>query len=133
MRDALGSSADGTDAEKRLRLIIEATPNAMVMVDAEGRIVLVNSQTELLFGYDRAELLKMRVEQLLPDRFRPNHESFRTAFFAKPDTRSMGAGRDLYGLRRDRIEVPIEIGLNPLETEDGAFVLASIIDITERK
>lgn len=132
-RDVLTSTSGSSDDEKRLRLVIEATPNAMVMVDVDGRVVLVNSQTESLFGYDRAELLSMRVEQLIPDRFRPRHEGYRTEFFAAPDTRTMGAGRDLFGLRKDGTEVPIEIGLNPLETDDGAFVLASIIDITERK
>lgn len=132
-RDALSAAARTSDDERRLRLIIEATPNAMVMVDTEGKVVLVNSQTEILFGYSREELLSLRVEQLLPQRFRERHHSFRTAFFHSPDTRSMGAGRDLYGLRKDGSEVPIEIGLNPLETDEGLFVLASIIDITERK
>lgn len=121
------------DDQRRLRHVVEATPNAMVMVDLEGRIVLVNSQTELLFGHGRAELLSMRVEQLIPERFRTGHEGFRLGFFANPDTRSMGAGRDLFGLRKDGTEVPIEIGLNPLQTDEGDFVLASIIDITERK
>jgi diguanylate cyclase (GGDEF)-like protein/PAS domain S-box-containing protein len=132
-RDVFGTATGSADDEKRLRLIIEATPNAMVMVDVEGRVVLVNSQTEKLFGYSRAELLDLRVEELIPDRFRGPHNGYRTEFFANPDTRTMGAGRDLYGLRKDGSEVPIEIGLNPLETDDGAFVLASIIDITERK
>ncbi len=132
-RDALSSAARTSDEERRLRLIIEATPNAMVMVDTAGQVVLVNSQTEALFGYPREELLSMRVEQLIPERFRDRHRSFRGGFFRKPDTRSMGAGRDLYGLCKDGTEVPIEIGLNPLETDEGLFVLASIIDITERK
>lgn len=132
-RDGLTTGSSTSDDERRLRLIIEATPNAMVMVDVEGNIVLVNSQTETLFGYPRQDLLAMRVEQLIPDRFHARHEGYRRGFFASPDTRSMGAGRDLYGLRKDGREVPIEIGLNPLMTDDGAFVLASIIDITERK
>ena len=132
-RDVLNAGSATSDDEKRLRLVIEATPNAMVMVDVQGNVVLVNSQTEHLFGYDRAELLDMRVEQLIPERFRRRHKGYRNTFLAAPDTRTMGAGRDLYGLRKDGTEVPIEIGLNPLETDDGAFVLASIIDITERK
>lgn len=131
--DVLSAAATTSDEERRLRLIIEATPNAMVMVDVEGRIVLVNSQTEVLFGYRRSQLLEMTVEQLIPARFRPGHQDYRRGFFAHPDTRSMGAGRDLFGLRSDGTEVPIEIGLNPLQTDEGMFVLASIIDITERK
>ena len=119
-------------AEERLRLIIEAAPNAMLMTNAQGRIVLVNSQTERLFGYSRDELLRLSVEALIPERFRAHHETFRNDFFAQPDARAMGAGRELYGLRKDASEIPIEIGLNPLQTEDGTFVLASVIDISER-
>ena len=105
----------------------------MVMVDTDGRVVLVNSQTEALFGYSRAELLQLSIDQLLPERFRHQHHGYREGFFRDPDTRSMGGGRDLYGLRKDGTEIPIEIGLNPLETDEGLFVLASVIDITERK
>ncbi len=125
--------ADLSTEERRLRHVVEATPNAMVMVDRDGAIVLVNAQTEILFGYERSDLLAMRVEDLIPERFRAKHGAFRDGFFARPDTRSMGAGRDLYGRRKDGTEVPIEIGLNPLDTDEGSFVLASIIDITERK
>ena len=119
-------------SEERLLHVIEAAPNAMIMVNADGQIVLVNTQTESSFGYSREELLAMRVEELLPDRFRPKHESFRKGFFARLDRREMGAGRELFGRRKDGTEIPIEIGLNPLQTEEGDFVLASIIDITER-
>jgi diguanylate cyclase (GGDEF)-like protein/PAS domain S-box-containing protein len=130
--DALSSASRTSDEERRLRLIIEATPNAMLMVDVDGRMVLVNSQTEQLFGYPRDQLLAMRVDQLIPERFRRGHRTAREEFFRRPDTRAMGAGRELFGLRADGSEVPIEIGLNPLETDEGTFVLASIIDITER-
>ncbi|WP_166255792.1 sensor domain-containing protein [Solimonas terrae] len=119
--------------EQRLRLVIEATPNAMIMVDQQGTIILVNSQTERLFGHLRSEMLGQSVEMLVPQRFRGAHHGYRRGFFAHPDTRSMGAGRDLYGVRKDGSEVPIEIGLNPLKMPEGVFVLASIIDITERK
>jgi diguanylate cyclase (GGDEF)-like protein/PAS domain S-box-containing protein len=119
-------------AEERLRLVIEAAPNAMLMTDARGDIVLVNSQTEKLFGYTREELRKLPIEALIPPRFRAHHQSYRTDFFARPNARAMGAGRELFGLRKDGSEVPIEIGLNPLQTEDGNFVLASVIDISER-
>ncbi|MDT0495813.1 EAL domain-containing protein [Algiphilus sp. W345] len=119
-------------AEDRLRLVIEAAPNAMLMVNSRGEIVLVNSQVEKLFGHTRDELLGQRIESLIPERFRHHHKQYRGGFFARPDTRAMGAGRDLYGLKKDGTEVPIEIGLNPLYTGDEHFVLASVIDITER-
>jgi len=120
-------------AEERLRLVVEAAPNAMIMVNQSGVMTLVNRQTEKLFGYTREELLGQKVEMLVPLRNRRNHPGLREGFFHSPATRYMGIGRDLYGLTRDGREVPIEIGLNPIETAEGAFVLASIIDITERK
>jgi PAS domain S-box-containing protein len=120
-------------AEERFRLVVEASPSAMLMVNSEGRITLVNTQTETLFGYDRAELLDQPVEMLVPERYRSAHPRHRAGFFQRPSTRAMGAGRDLYGRRKDGTEIPIEIGLNPIVTDEGAFVLASIIDITERK
>jgi diguanylate cyclase (GGDEF)-like protein/PAS domain S-box-containing protein len=125
-------SLPALDEEQRLRLVIEATPNAMIMVDARGTIILVNSQAERLFGHARSEMLGQPVEMLVPQRFRSAHHGYRRGFFAQPDTRAMGAGRDLYGVRKDGSEVPIEIGLNPLKMPEGMFVLASIIDITER-
>lgn len=115
-----------------LRQIIEATPNAMVMVDSRGRIVLVNSQTELLFGYGRNDMLGASVEILIPERVRAMHGGYRNEFFAQPDTRSMGAGRELFGRHASGREFPIEIGLNPIEIHDDHYVLASVIDITER-
>lgn len=119
-------------AEERLRLVVEAAPNAMLMINAQGDIVLVNSQVEKLFGYTRQELLGQAIELLIPERYRQHHGQYRDSFFQQPDTRAMGAGRDLFGLKKDGSEVPIEIGLNPLHTGDGHFVLASVIDITER-
>ncbi len=123
----------GDDESRILRQIIEATPNAMVMVDERGRITMVNSQTEFQFGYTREQLLSMTVDRLIPERFRARHEGFRNGFFERPDTRAMGAGRDLYGLHSGGREFPIEIGLNPLIINGRSQVLASIIDITERK
>ena len=120
-------------AEERFRLVVEASPSAMIMVNGEGRITLVNTQTENLFGYSRVELLDQPMEMLVPERYRGAHPGHRTVFFQAPSNRSMGAGRDLFGRRKDGTEVPIEIGLNPIKTDEGAFVLASIIDITERK
>ncbi len=120
-------------AEKRVHMALEAAPNAMIMVDEKGMISLVNSQVEKLFGYDRDTLLTMQIEQLIPHRFRGKHPSFRAAFFRDPATRGMGEGRDLFGLKKNGKEVPIEIGLNPIKLPEGLYVLASIIDITERK
>ncbi|HEX4947872.1 MAG TPA: ATP-binding protein [Blastocatellia bacterium] len=114
-------------------LLIEAAPYALLMVNQSGQIALVNAQTERLFGYSRSELLGAKVELLVPERFRHQHEADRTGFLAHPQIRKMGAGRDLYGRRKDGSEVPVEIGLSPLTTSTGEFVLVSIIDITERK
>jgi PAS domain S-box-containing protein len=118
--------------EERFRLVVEAAPSAMVMIDAGGKIELVNVEAERLFGYGRAELLARSVEMLVPARFRSAHPGLRTAFFADPKARRMGAGRDLYGLRKDGSEFRVEIGLNPIETDDGMMVLAAIVDISER-
>ncbi len=120
-------------ADERFRLAVEAAPNAMLMVDGAGKIVLVNTQTERLFGYAREELLGRTVETLIPERYRRAHVAHRAGFFAAPSARAMGAGRDLFGLRKDGTEVPIEIGLNPFTSAEEPFVLASIIDITERR
>ncbi len=119
--------------EHRFRLVVEAAPSAMLMIDRKRTITLVNRKTEELFGYEREELLGQPVEMLVPERFRDRHPGHVAGFFAAPGTRSMGAGRELFGRRKDGSEVPIEIGLNPIETADGLFTLASIIDITERK
>jgi two-component system, LuxR family, sensor kinase FixL len=120
-------------AERRFQLVVEAAPNAMVMVNRAGEIVMINAQAEQVFGYSRADLLGQPVEVLVPLRFHGNHPGLREAFFADPRARPMGAGRDLYGLRKDGSEFPVEIGLNPIETEEGTMVLSAIVDITERK
>jgi two-component system sensor kinase FixL len=119
--------------ELRFRLVVEAAPNAMVMINQAGAIVMVNVQAERVFGYPRDELLGQPVEMLVPQRFRGHHPGLRQAFFAEPRARPMGAGRGLYGLRKDGSEFPVEIGLNPIETEEGMMVLSAIVDITERK
>ena len=132
----LGSIVDITErqrAERRFRSAVESAPNAMVMINCEGKIVLVNLQTERLFGYAREELLEQPVEILVPERFRKPHPAMREAFFASPTVRSMGAGRDLFGRRKDGSEFPVEIGLNPIETGDETLVLSAIVDITARK
>jgi PAS domain S-box-containing protein len=127
-------SIDPTPAvEHRLRAAVESAPSGLLMTDGDGRIVLVNREIERLFGYSREEMLGRPVEFLVPERFRQQHPHFRQGFHASPSARSMGAGRDLFGLRKDGAEVPIEIGLTPVATADGFFVIASIVDITARK
>jgi PAS domain S-box-containing protein len=119
--------------EEIYRLVVESAPNAMVMVDQKGRINLVNKQTEALFGYSREELVGQPVEILLPASARARHEEHRASFSKAPSQRAMGAGRDLFGVRKDGVQVPLEIGLNPIRTAQGEFILASIVDISERK
>jgi PAS domain S-box-containing protein len=120
-------------AELRFRAAVESSPNGMVMVDPTGKIELVNREIERMFGYSREELLGKSIEMLVPERFRGRHPMFRAGFFREPQTRAMGAGRDLFGLRKDGSELPVEIGLNPIETDEGLFVLSSIVDISARK
>jgi diguanylate cyclase (GGDEF)-like protein/PAS domain S-box-containing protein len=121
------------ETDDRFRLAVEAAPNAMMVVAPGGRIVLVNAETEKLFGYSREELLNLSVDALVPERFRPRHASSCAEYFGGPRTRTMGSGRDLLGLRKDGREIPIEIGLNPMSTREGTFAMVSLIDITERK
>ena len=120
-------------AEERPRQVLEAAPNAMIMVNQDGRITLVNAAAETLFGYAREELLGSAIEILIPESFRPHHPGDRTNYFADPRVRMMGAGRELYGRRKDGSAVPVEIGLTPIQMPEGLFVLASVIDITTRK
>ncbi|HSW13077.1 MAG TPA: PAS domain S-box protein, partial [Solimonas sp.] len=128
-----GETLPGQHGEALFRLAVEASPNAMVMVNDRGQITMVNQQTERLFGYPRAELLGQRIEMLVPQRNRERHPEHRDGYLSAPGNSAMGSGRDLYGLTKDGREVPVEIGLNPLQTAEGRFVLASIVDITERK
>ncbi|WP_423600635.1 sensor histidine kinase [Roseateles sp. MS654] len=120
-------------SDGRFRSIVEAIPSAIVLVDRGRRIRLVNRKAEELFGYARDELLDAPVELLIPARYQPDHPRHVAQFFAQPETRPMGAGRDLFGRRKNGEEVPIEIGLSPIDTDEGLCTLASIIDITERK
>jgi PAS domain S-box-containing protein len=120
-------------AAEQLRLIIEAAPTGMILTDKSGEIRLVNAEIERVFGYSRTELYGRSIEMLVPERFRRGHLGLRRGFNDQPTARAMGADRDLYGLCKDGGETPVEIGLNPLETSDGSFVLSSVVDISERR
>src|SRR5205823_14597780 len=115
------------------RAVVESAPSGMVMIDGAGTLKLVNREAERLFGYSREELLGKPIELLVPHRLRERHPGYRTDFLANPQTRAMGAGRDLFGRRKDGTEIPVEIGLNPIETDEGLVVLASVVDISARK
>lgn len=124
---------DRKRAEEEMLRVVEAMPNALVRVNPAGLITLVNTRMEMLFGYTREELMGRAIEDLIPDRYRQAHAGQRAGFFSVPTSRPVGAGRDLYGLHKDGREIPIEVGLNPIATPDPPAVLASVIDITERK
>ncbi len=133
---ALAAIIDVTErkkADEQFKMVVESAPNAIILVNGEGNIVMINHQTEVLFGYHRTELIGEKMEILVPERLKDKHPKLRRVFENEPSTRAMGAGRDLFAVRKDGSEIPIEIGLNPIKKEDGGYVLASIIDITERK
>jgi PAS domain S-box-containing protein len=119
--------------EKTLRELIEALPDAMVVISSQGTIVLVNAQTERVLGYPRAELLDRKIEKLIPQRFQVGHVGKRDAYFTHPKSRPMGAQLDLFGKRKDGTEFPVEISLSPLFTEQGVYATGVIREISQRK
>jgi PAS domain S-box-containing protein len=121
------------DSEERFRLAVEAAPSGMVMTDGEGRIVLINAHAETLFGYRRDELVGQKIEVLVPRRSQASHPGFRETYIDRPSARPMGAGRDLFARRKDGTEVPVEIGLSPIDTAEGTMALAAVVDISGRK
>src|SRR5213592_2437110 len=132
----IGSCIDITElkrAEEKFRVVLDGAPNAMIMVDSAGVISFANAPAATVFGYPLSELIGCHVETLIPERFRDRHGGYRKGFHSQPSSRAMGAGRDLFGRRKDGSEFPVEVGLNPIRTAQGLFVLASVIDITARK
>jgi len=119
--------------QEKFRALLESAPDSMVIANEQGEIILVNAQTERLFGYKREELLGLPVETLIPERYRASHLHYRRDYTDAPRLRPMGAGRELFGLRKDGAEFPVEISLSPFRTKDGVLVFSAVRDITIQK
>jgi PAS domain S-box-containing protein len=132
-RGVLMDITERKQAEEKFRLALDAAPNAMIMVDSAGVINFANASAATVFGYSLSELIGCQIEMLIPQRFRDRHPGYRKDFLSHPSRREMGVGRDLFGRRKDGSEFPVEVGLSPMATAQGVFVLASLIDITARK
>jgi two-component system sensor kinase FixL len=133
MRGIVSEITERREAEERLRLVVEMSPSALLMVNAHGRIALVNRQAEIVFGYAREEMVGMDVDALVPGRHGERHAGLRSAFVASATARVMGTEPELSALRKDGSEVPVDIALAPIHGDPGSAVLVSITDITERK
>lgn len=120
-------------SEARFRALLQSAPDGMIVSDASGNILLVNAQAERLFGYEQSEMLGRPVEMLVPERFRRQHTSHRTGFMASPGVREMGAGKPLFGLRKDGSEFPVSISLNTIESEDGHLVVSDVRDVSSQQ
>jgi PAS domain S-box-containing protein len=132
----LGVCLDVTErklTEEQFRLVVEASPSGVMLVDREGRVVLVNRKTERQFGYTRDELTGKPVELLMPERLRGDHSGYRSGFLAAPRARGMGIGKELFARRKDGTEFACEIGLSPVERGGESLVLVAIVDVTARK
>src|SRR5579884_4163941 len=131
--DATDATQTGTDYDGPARQLLDAAPDAMLVVDADGHIAFANRQTERLFGYARDELLGLPLDALIPERFRSAHAGYVRRYMSSPATRPMGSGLELYGRRKDGTQVAVEVSLSPVHTAGRPLVCGAIRDITERK